>query len=153
MFYILLFTDNILWITSSPSICWMIAIILAIPRPLSTAIRFDCYVSLGDAAPERWSDLSSMHHLIPPKIFQHRNDGLGSRSRAASANNGCVSIKPIIGMCGSRALERGDASEVRVVVAAVVVSGNRITRGKDLMSVKRVWFCVILRHFTYDGQK
>jgi hypothetical protein len=41
-------------------------------------------------------------------------------------------------MCGSRALERGDASEVRVVVVAVVVSGNRITRGKDLMSVKRV---------------
>jgi len=80
-----------------------------------------------------------MHHLIPPKIFQHPNDGLGSRSRAASANNGCVSIKPIIGMCGSRALERGDASEVRVVVVAVVVtSGNRITQGKDLMSVKRV---------------
>jgi hypothetical protein len=42
-------------------------------------------------------------------------------------------------MCGSRALERGDASEVRVVVVAVVVtSGNRITQGKDLMSVKRV---------------
>jgi hypothetical protein len=47
-------------------------------------------------------------------------------------------------MCGSRALERGDASEVRVVVAAVVVSGKNNARQRFDVCQESV----ILRYFT-----